>query len=318
LRDLEWPGNVVAANMADMPTVAHVPRPLRMLPFRGSAAVAAGLLTPAQLRGFAWRRLFPDVYLSSGVELTHRLWCEAALIYAGTQPGVAISGLSAAHLMGLDLLPSGDPPVTMTVPRTRRLGTESTEGRLVIIRTGLDQADITDDRLPSTGPLRTGFDLARLLAFPDAVVAIDAMSYRKVITIAQLRSYALGAPRLRGVANIPGVLAAAEPLAASPMETRLRLTIVAGRLPRPAAQVEIWSANGAFVGRVDLGYPAARIGIEYEGDHHRDRDTFRHDIRRYNAMREAGWTIIRVTADDLREPEGLLRQIRQALAAAGC
>ncbi len=287
-----------------------------MLPFRGSTAVAAGLLTPAQLRGTAWRRLFPDVYLSAGVELNHRLWCEAALIYAGMREGVAISGLSAAYLMGLDLLPT-DPPVTLTVPRTLRLGTESTGTRLVIVRTSLDQRDITDDRLPTTGVLRTGFDLARLLSFRDAVVAIDAMTNRRMTTIPELRSYALGAPRLRGVGNIAGVLSAAEPLAASPMETRLRLTIVAGRLPRPEAQVKVWSATGAFLGRVDLGYPAARIGIEYEGDHHRDRATFRRDIRRYNAMREAGWTIIRVTVDDLQNPEGLLRQIRQALTEAG-
>jgi hypothetical protein len=304
--------------MSGMPRVAHIPRPLQMLPFRGSAAVAAGLLTPAQLRGLAWRRLFPDVYISSSVELNHRLWCEAALIYAGTGEGAAISGLSAVYLMGIDLLPLGDPPVTMTVRRARRLGTQSTATRLVIIRSDLDDHDITDDRLPSTSPLRSGFDLARLLPFTDAVVAIDAMTHRRIITVDQLRKYVLGAPRVRGVRNIPVVLSAAEPLAASPMETRLRLTIVAGRLPRPEAQIDVWSAAGVFLGRVDLGYRAARIGIEYEGDHHRDRTAFRRDIRRYNAMREAGWTIIRVTADDLRNPEEFLRQIRQALAATAC
>ncbi len=32
-------------------------------PFRGSEAVALGLLTPGQLRGARYRRLFPDVYV---------------------------------------------------------------------------------------------------------------------------------------------------------------------------------------------------------------------------------------------------------------
>ena len=58
-----------------------------------------------------------------------------------------------------------------------------------------------------------------------------------------------------------------------------------------------------------------RIGIEYEGDYHRDRVTFRRDIARVNAMQEEGWVIVRVTANDLRDPARLLRQLRSLLAA---
>jgi hypothetical protein len=36
------------------------------------------------------------------------------------------------------------------------------------------------------------------------------------------------------------------------METRLRMVLVLGGLPRPKAQVKIYDSNGRFVGKPDL------------------------------------------------------------------
>jgi very-short-patch-repair endonuclease len=48
--------------------------------------------------------------------------------------------------------------------------------------------------------------------------------------------------------------------------------------------------------------------------HHRDRVTFRRDLARLNALRAAGWTILRFTADDvLRHPERVTNQTRAVL-----
>ena len=298
-----------------MPTSAHIPAELRGRPFRGSTAIASGLLTTSQLRGRAWRRLFPDVYISAEIEMNHQRWCEAAVIYAGPRGRMAISGRSAAYLMGIDLLPLGDPPVTVTVPQTQRL--RPATSRLVVIRCELDLTDITGNRLPRTTPARTAFDLARLLPFREAVAAMDALLHQHLITLPEMRHYSVGAPSARWVRNVDRVLSAADSKAESPMETLLRLTIIDDGLPRPESQVNVYSADGAFIGRLDLAYRAAKIGIEYEGDHHRDRKTFRKDIRRYNAMREANWTIVRVTADDLSNPTNFLRQIRSLLREAG-
>ena len=52
--------------------LAHVPSRLAFVPFRGTAAVAGGLLTPAQLRSSAWLGLLNDVYIRRGVPLDHR------------------------------------------------------------------------------------------------------------------------------------------------------------------------------------------------------------------------------------------------------
>jgi len=67
-------------------------------PFRGSAAVAAGLLSAGQLRGPRLRRLFRDVYVSAELEVTPALRSRAAyLLVAGCG---ALGGWWAAELLG--------------------------------------------------------------------------------------------------------------------------------------------------------------------------------------------------------------------------
>ena len=59
------------------------------------------------------------------------------------------------------------------------------------------------------------------------------------------------------------------------------------------------------------GVPGA---VEYEGDHHRtDRTQWHDDIRRYALLAEHGWTIIRATAADHRDPRDLIARVRRAM-----
>jgi very-short-patch-repair endonuclease len=286
-----------------------MPRDLRLYPFRGSTSN----LTPAQLRGSAWRRLFPDVYLAADVPVTQTLLGHAAVCYASPAwiGRVAVSGLSAMRVMGLDLLPP-DAPVELTVPRSAHL--RSRPG-LTVVRRDLDATDVFHrDRLPVTTPVRTAFDVARRLDRVEAVVALDAMAHRKLVYLDDVASYANRALNAHGRHQVDAAVALAEPRSESPMETRLRLRIVDAGLPRPVAQHEVYR-DGRFVGRLDLAYPDQRIGIEYEGDHHRDRDRFRQDIARLNALRVAGWSVIRATADDVRDPSRFVAQVRALLAS---
>jgi hypothetical protein len=112
------------------------------------------------------------------------------------------------------------------------------------------------------------------------------------------------------------VLVLADGGAGSPQESRLRLILVAGGLPRPVAQYEVRDPDGTFVARLDLGFPKHRLGAEYDGDHHRERDTFRRDLRRLNALRIRGWTVLRFTAADLYDPRRVVATVRAALASA--
>jgi hypothetical protein len=169
--------------------------------------------------------------------------------------------------------------------------------------------------LPVTTPVRTAFDLARQLSRDEAVAAVDSMLNKRIVTLVEARAYLLASPSVAGRPRVAGVFNRADSGAQSPMETYLRLFLVDHGLPRPVVQLAVRDERGQLLGYVDLGYREQRIGIEYEGDYHRDRVTFRRDIARVNAMQEEGWVIVRVTANDLRDPARLLRQLRSLLAA---
>jgi hypothetical protein len=137
-----------------------------------------------------------------------------------------------------------------------------------VVRSSLAAQDITTFAgVRVTTPDRTAFDMARRLPLIEAVVAIDAMLGRQLVTPGRLRAFAETRPGWPGTAQLRSVLDLAEPSTESPMESGLRLVHVHGGLPRPVAQYEVGDRDGVFVARLDLAYPARKVGIEYEGDH---------------------------------------------------
>ncbi|GAB3963669.1 DUF559 domain-containing protein [Plantactinospora veratri] len=294
-----------------MPRRPRVPARLAFLPFSARVAVSEGLVSRSMLRGPAWRRLLPDVYVHRDGyrEDDHRMWCDAVALTL--PPGAAIGGLSAAHLWGVRLLPR-DAPVTVLVPGVTR---PRPQERVRYTLAKLSADDVTRfGGLPVTTPVRTAFDLGRKPPRTEAVVAVDALLNRRLVKPAALTDYLAARPGWLGVPLLREVLGPAEPLSESPMETRLRLLLVDAGLPPPTAQHDVYAARGRFVGRVDLGYPRLRIAIEYEGDHHRERAHFRQDVARLNDLRAAGWVVLRFTADDvLRHPARVVAQVAQAI-----
>ncbi|ROO50732.1 uncharacterized protein DUF559 [Micromonospora sp. Llam0] len=300
---------------------ATVPRELSFEPFSGSSAIAAGVITRRMLNGPSWRRILPDVYVhkSSYHPDDHRMWCRAAA--ARLPPGAAIHELSAAFLWGVDLLPRRGPgqvvvPVHVALPKTAR---RYSHPILKSAYRTFAPDDITSlSGLPLTTGVRTAFDLGRSLPRADALGALDAVLRRRVVTRRQLAAYIDTRRGVRGLRQVRGLLAIAEPLSESPMESRLRLLLHDAGLPKPTPQYRVKAPSagkGRFVARVDLAYPQWRIAIEYEGDHHRERATFRKDVYRFNALREAGWLALRFTADDvLRRKEQVAQKVRHAIA----
>ncbi|WP_089155241.1 DUF559 domain-containing protein [Micromonospora sp. NBS 11-29] len=303
-----------------MSSPASVPRRLSALPFRGSRAVDQGLLTWEMLRGPTWVRLLPDVYVHRDAHRAddHRMWCEAVALRLPA--GAAVAGRSAAWLFGVDLLAphipqAGHVPqaaVSVLLPAAARLRPHP---RLLVVRSPLPERDRTCfGGLPVTTPLRTAFDLGRRGSRTEALVAVEALLRRRSVTLPALRDYAATRSGWPGVPLLREVLALAEPLSESPMETRLRLLLLDAGLGPLTAQHEV-RAGGRFVARVDLAWPELRIAVEYDGDHHRERVHFRRDVARLNALRAAGWVVLRFTADDvLRRPEATIALVRQAVA----
>src|SRR3954452_1560377 len=109
------------------------PTALRGRIFHGPSVISDGLLTQAQLRSAAWRRLMRGVYADSRLPDTHELRCRAVATYllpgggaiAGRSAatvlpgGGAIAGRSAATLLGPGLSDAAD-PVEILVPAGAR------------------------------------------------------------------------------------------------------------------------------------------------------------------------------------------------------
>jgi hypothetical protein len=284
------------------------------VPFRGSAAIARGLLTRSQLAGSAWRRMFRGIYQHIDAIADPLAWCQAANLLL--PPGSALSHRSAAIIHGVNLLGYAErPAMEVTVPPPDRLRPDD---GLTVYRARLPTADVVRrGGLPVTAPARTAFDLGRDPDQVAAVIALDALLHHRVIRPGALRTIAderLGWP---GVVAFRAAAALARPGAESPMETRLRLLLTAGGLPEPVLQHEVYGGDGWLIARLDLAYRELRLGLEYDGDHHREREVFRRDAVRLNRLRLDGWTVLRFTADDvLRHPDRVVEQVRVAYEVA--
>jgi very-short-patch-repair endonuclease len=296
-----------------MSRATAVPRELTTAPFTGAAAVAAGLLTRRQLQGDTWRRLLPGVYAWSELTLDHRRWCRAAGLFLRGRG--AVSGRSAAGLWGAAVLVR-DGPVEVTLPLKTRL--RAPDG-LTIVRSPLPPRDVTERAgVPLTSAERTAFDLGRRLPVVDAVVALDAMLGAKLITKGGLAAFATAQPGWPGIDQLNTVLLVSDAGAASPQESRLRVLLLGNGLPRPVTQHVVRTDSGIFVARLDLAYPERKIGVEYEGDHHRGRGQFQRDLRRMNALTACGWTVLRFGSADIRDnPGAIVAAVRAALDRVG-
>jgi hypothetical protein len=289
-----------------VPRAATVPPPLRRIAFRGSAAVGAGLLTPNQLRGPAWRRLFEDVYVHAGLPVSHALRARAAASLV--VPASVVTGRSAAVLWGVELA-GPDDDVELTVApwcHPRRVpGLRVRRARLPAVDVNLRRG------VRVTSPAATAVRLAASLPTDDAVVALDQLVASRVVGLSEIRWQAAAA-KGPGCARAREVCALADGLAESPQETRVRLLIARSTLPAPIAQYTV-RHDGRFVARVDFAWPDRRIALEYDGLWHAEDGQFARDRQRLNGLRAAGWQVIHVTAADLRDPRRLLALIAEAL-----
>jgi very-short-patch-repair endonuclease len=102
--------------------------------------------------------------------------------------------------------------------------------------------------------------------------------------------------------------------AESAMETRCRLSLVLRGLPRPELQYQLRDEVGDHVAWLDMAYPCARAGVEFDGEHHQEALVFRTDLARHNRLAALGWTVLRASAADvLRNLDRFAAQVRAVL-----
>jgi hypothetical protein len=284
---------------------AHVPQQLAGQAFLGADAVQLGLLTRRQLDGPTWRRLFQGVYVHADVSVTHELRARAASLLL---PRAVVTGCSAAVLWGVDLAAAGD-DVELTLPpgaHPRRIS------GMRVRRAALPAAHVRRrSDVPVTSPEATVVRVASFLPWEAGVAAVDRFVASGMVDLEPVRRLAVthSGP---GAARARAACAAADGLAGSPQETRLRLLIGRSSLPSPVAQYRV-TAGDRFVARVDFAWPDRKIALEYDGLWHAEVGQFARDRQRLNRLRAAGWQVVFVTAADLHRPAELIARIAAAL-----
>ncbi|AYF98304.1 hypothetical protein D7I47_08575 [Protaetiibacter intestinalis] len=277
-------------------------------------ALAAGMTREDLRRDDPWHTPFWGI--RSRVEVTDlRRRAEA---FIPRMPDRAFYfGPTAAALHGIPI-PSRKETVALHIgvpTGQRRVDARGVVAHHVII----DVRDITTvDGLPVASPARTWCDLAAGgLHRHEVVAAGDRILWAAAPlgTVDDLRGALSRYEGRRGSKLMRDALPVLSAGSASPRETWLRVLLIDAGLPDPEVQLEVLNKWGRLIGHCDLGWARRRIGIEYEGEHHRsDAAQWAYDIQRYREMEQAGWIIIRVTAADFIDAPARSRIVRQITA----
>jgi hypothetical protein len=289
---------------------ASIPTELASGVFTLAEALAAGV-SQDQLRGSRYARLHRGVYGARDLPITYdvaaRAWMRALPAEA------ALYGPTAAMWYGLPVRATADFHIIVpagVVPR-RRPGLVPHQGL------GPDDA-VTYQGLRITTPERTWLDLSLTLGDMALGCVGDAMVQRGLTKPARLVDFADAARGRRRVVRARTLARQIQEGVDSPQETAVRMALVAGGLPCPEVNPDLFDEAGGWIGRPDLAYFEAKVAIQYEGDVHRtSKKRWRSDIARDEVLRDHGWDVILVTADDLRRPWWLCQRVQRAIHRQG-
>ena len=237
---------------------------------------------------------------------------------APAQSGAVLADVSAAKAWGLPLpfwlsgeVPSASIAVVAGRSRPQRNGVR---GR----RLRLPEGHLTSAHgLRLTTPARTWLDCAAFMPVEHVVAMGDAVLHRQLATVGELRDITHWAFRRRGVTKCRRSLDLLDAAAESPGESLTRMALVAGGLPRPECNVNVFDEGGGWLARADMLWRSARVIVEYDGAVHLEESRRRRDAQRRNLLQDAGWLVIVVTANDLRTPWRLVDLVGRALAVRG-
>lgn len=272
-------------------------------PFLGSRSP----LTRQQLRARRYARVHRDVYVAG--ELPAALPGRASAAALGLDDAVVSHG-TAALLWGLPVHDDG--LVHLTRPPcaavTRREGVRTCRAALT-----------ADDRdqvrgIDVTSLSRTFVDLAAQLPWEQLVAVGDVVLRR--VGPAVLAEAVARSRRRKGVAVARSALTALDARAASPGETRCRLVLHGAGFHRLQHAVPITDAAGNWLCEADLGDPEARVAVQYDGLLHFQGDVQQRlaDLARDELARDAGWQVVVLTAEHLRQPYRAVAAVAAAYA----
>jgi hypothetical protein len=264
-----------------MPRPDPLPRSLRGSAFSVGQAITAGV-GRERLRRADLVSPFPGVRIAASADLEFQTRCRALATRLNADTG--FSGVTAARIWGVPLPREMDDDaavhVATVLPRTRVrvrgvIGRALPAGTRLVVRNGVRVTD----------PETTWLALSRILSFDDLVAAGDHL----VLTPRyperdDRRPHTAASALVRAAAGWSGRDARAARLASafvrdgaeSRRETMLRLAMIRRGLPEPVLNQDVHWPDGRLIGRADMWFPAWKVIVEYDGDHHRT-DARQHD-----------------------------------------
>ncbi|MFF0817787.1 hypothetical protein ACFYVR_21880 [Rhodococcus sp. NPDC003318] len=276
-----------------------------------------------QCRVGAWRRLHPgrfvhaSAFLDLAAEARHRLLAEAVLGVASDE--AVLSHQSAAVVHGFDLWNTPLSHVHLT--RNRRSGGSRGRHRQVHSLPLAPDDVTTVDGLRVTTPARTIVDLASTLPFEQALVVADHALHGGATTADDV-ALAVDETR-RGAGKAHRLLRWADGRSESVGESRSRALFIREQLPVPDLQATLISETGVRLGRVD--FLAGGVVGEFDGRVKYGRlvpagqvpaDVLWNEKLREDAIRDAGWQVVRWIWDELGTPRVVVDRWMRAIARA--
>jgi hypothetical protein len=263
-----------------------------------------------------WTRLSRDTYrradwLPDGLDR----FAEARLDHvhrtiaaARRNPGSVIGFESATVVQGLPLISRLPAEVTLIVPPSAWTGTRH---GIRFRQAVLTEDDLSGDRIAITSRERTWTDIARTASLADALSSGDAGLRAGTLDRARLTALVAACRGRRGARRAALALEHLDPSRETPLESESWAYFVRYLIPLPEMQVEIRSAHGQFVARVDFRWKRARLVGECDGrlKYMTPEDVYA-EKRREDAIRAEGNGVVRWGATDLRGPHLAQRLIR--------
>jgi hypothetical protein len=291
---------------------APLPDDLSRRPFDRAAAARAGLAF-GRLRRRDVRRPFHGVQTVQHLgSLQDR--CRAYAVRM--KPGQSFSHTTAALLLELPLPAALEEDPDLHVSTVHPAPPPTARG-VAGHRLRNEPEGIGLDGLVVVAPWEAWGQLAPLLTVDELIELGDAVLWKWQDALPHLEGVA-GTPGRIGGAKLRTALKEIRPGCASPGETRVRLLLTRAGVRMPELNQPVTGRHGQELGKPDLMWRAERVTVEYEGDQHRtDKRQFRIDVERYERFRDDGWTVVRVTADDLVGPrrQALVRRVKALVGA---
>lgn len=241
-----------------------------------------------------------DVYLRSGT-----LWPVHRGVYAVGRPEIGrlgrwraaviacgpeawLSHRDAAALLGL----LADERRRIDVTVTRR-GTQRAEGLDIHVTRWLDGRDTAVVQgIPCTGSERTLLDLADVVSSRALEAAAEVAYRERLLRVEYLHRQLNAVGRRRR--KLARALRVEVRRTRSPLEDRFLAMVEAAGLPAPL--VNVWMPAQAV--ECDAVWPDARLIVEIDSRFHDTPHARERDARKDEALRAAGWIVLRVRARD--------------------